>query len=113
MLKQIKIFWKLSVVFVVMILIFVMTVYYVNDLIAGQYSGQGSDSESTGRNLQMIFTLIITIVFSLAAAAVFVRVIIKRPVDKMMTGMNKLANKEFDFRMEESEKATSAVICGS
>lgn len=57
-----------------------------------------------GRNLRSLLAVAIAVVMSLGATWIIVNHSIKRPVRKLVGGMNKLAEKEFEFRLEEDEK---------
>ena len=91
MLKRIPIFWKLSAAFFIIILFVQVILDYINNL-------------TSNRDLQIFFAIVIAAVLSCGFAWFFVTRFIKQPVQRLTNGMNKLAEKEFDFRLDEDEK---------
>lgn len=94
MLKRIPIFWKLSTVFIFVILLVLMAYFSLESV---------SDLVSE-KNQRIFLIIVLAIVLSCGSAWFFVIRFIKRPVHKLADGMNKLAEKEFDFRLDEDEK---------
>ncbi len=99
MLVNIKIFWKLSAVFLITILFFLLIIKYAGGLL------NISLAESTFENIyQYVFIVVLAIVLSGGFAWIFVRYFINRSLNRLADGMNNLADKEFDFRLGEDEK---------
>jgi PAS domain S-box-containing protein len=94
MLKNIPIFWKLSTVFVSIILL-VSLAYFSLESVSDWFSK---------KNLPILLTIVFAILLSCGSAWFFANRFIERPVRRLSDGMNRLAEKEFDFRLEEDEK---------
>lgn len=62
------------------------------------------DDRISRSNLRTIFFVVITAMLCCGAAWFFVNRFLKRPVDKLTDGMNKLAEKKFNFRLDEDGK---------
>jgi len=88
MLKRIRIFWKLSAAFFFITLLVLLTNIILGD----------SGSQRT------IVIIAITSALSCGSAWFFMKFIINKPIRRLEDGMNKLAEKEFDFRLEEDEE---------
>ena len=56
------------------------------------------------RNLRTFFTIVIAIALSCGAAWFFAICFIKQPIHRLANSVRKLADKEFDFRLDEDEK---------
>ena len=88
MFKRIQIFWKLSAAFFIITLLVLMA-----NIISGNGGGRGT-----------IVIVAITAALSCGSAWFFMKSIINKSVRRLANGMNKLAEKEFDFRLNEDEK---------
>ena len=94
MFKKIPIFWKLSLAFIIIILLILLVDFSlerVNDL-------------KSNRNLQTFLTIMIAIILSCGSAWLIMRIFIKRSIRRLADGMNELKEKKFDFRLDENEK---------
>jgi two-component system sensor histidine kinase AtoS len=91
MFRQINIFWKLSVTFILIILLSLMILNWAEDYI------------SLGIP-RFFLAAIIMILLSCGFARFFVRIFIKRPVRRLADGMNRLAEKELEYRLDENGK---------
>jgi PAS domain S-box-containing protein len=89
MLKKINIHWKQSIAFFAIIIL---------ALVLYGYIGKGWG------DWRFPATLIIALILSGIISWYFVKYFINRPVNRLVDGMNKLADKEFDFRLKEDEK---------
>jgi PAS domain S-box-containing protein len=94
MLKRISIFWKLSALFVFVILL-VLLAYFSSEIVRDLMSKE---------NQGILFTIALAIILGCGSAWFFVVCFINRPIHKLSDGMNKLAEKEFDFRLDEDDK---------
>ncbi|NIP44579.1 MAG: PAS domain S-box protein [candidate division Zixibacteria bacterium] len=101
MLNRLKIFWKLSAAFIIVILLFLVILEY---LAALDIPALGTEGSGATINVRLILSILIAIAVSFILAWLFTKLFIKPSVDKLEDGMNRLANKEFDFRLEEDEK---------
>jgi PAS domain S-box-containing protein len=81
----------LNATFVAIILLF---------LVISDYADNLTDEES----LRFLLAVVIAVVLSSGSAWFLVRVFIKRPVRGLVNSMNKLAEKEFDIRLDEDRK---------
>lgn len=90
MFKRIPIFWKLSLVYITIVLLILALVIHINNLIAN-------------KNLQILLSIIIVIIICGGFTWLFVNLFIKKHVRELVNGMSKLAEKEFDFRLDEDE----------
>jgi two-component system sensor histidine kinase AtoS len=94
MLKRIPIFWKLNAAFVLIFLLFLVAGYFL----------AGLQSVSSERYLPIILAVVIALMLSCGSIWFLVSRFIKRPIRGLVKGMNELANKKFDFRLEEDEQ---------
>jgi PAS domain S-box-containing protein len=100
-----NIFCKLSGAFAVMILIAMAGTAYLGSLIA--------EKVQLNVYLEIIIALIIVITISGAAAWWFVRSFIKRPIRRLAKDMDKLAEKDIDFRRDEDGMDEFGSLAGS
>jgi two-component system sensor histidine kinase AtoS len=91
MLKRVPIFWKLSAAFIVTSMLVLLALSFVNDLISSH-------------NLQIALAVAIAVALSCLFAWLIVSIFIMRPVRQLTHGMSKLAEREFDIRLDEDEK---------
>ena len=103
MFKKIPIFWKLSIA-VFTIILLVQGAEFILDRVEAM--------QSWGI-LRIIIAVITSIVLGLGTAWIFVNSFIKRPVQKLTYSMSKLANKEFEFRLEVDEKDEFGTLASS
>ena len=99
--KRINIFWKLNVTFIVAILLILITLNLANDLIGTRYN---ADEILSGGVLPSLTAFAIIVVMSCLFTWLFVRFYIRPPVRRLVGGMHRLAEKEFDFRLEEDDR---------
>ncbi len=88
MFKRINIFWKLIVTFMVIIVITMMTMDIATNLVPPGISA-------------VLAGVIIAVAFAFGSAWFFTTYFVKKPVEKLANGMNRLAEKEFEFRLDE------------
>ncbi len=100
MIKRITIFWKLSAAFIILFLVNLLMLQLI-DLLG---------LSPLFRNVLVVGTLVLVCYFS---ALVFVRLYIKPPVDQLLTGMDKLANREFEFRLDEDDSNEFGLLSSS
>jgi len=113
MMKQINIFWKLSAAFIITILLVVLVLNYTNSIIDDYYSKDTIDQSSTEDVVRFLSSILIIIIISSVATMLFVRFFIKPPMRRLVNGMDKLADKEFDFRLDEDEMDEFASLASS
>ncbi|MCP4580727.1 MAG: PAS domain S-box protein [candidate division Zixibacteria bacterium] len=94
MLKRIPVLWKLVAAFIIVISLILIIGYYLDK----------AENLISQRNLRILITIVIALALTGGSAWYFVTRFIKQPVDRLADGMNRLAEKEFDFRLEEDEK---------
>jgi methyl-accepting chemotaxis protein len=94
MLKRLPIMWKLSGAFLVIILLMGALEYYL----------WHSPDPVIDSSIGIIIALGAAVILSCGMAWIIVSIYIKRPVRKLTDGMNKLAEKEFNIRLDEDEK---------
>jgi PAS domain S-box-containing protein len=98
--KRVPIFWKLSAAFIIISIPLLLALSYVNEAI-------------TDFNLQLLVGVLITLGLSCTVAYFVVRLFIKRPIHGLVTGMNKLAEREFDYRLDEDDSAEFGSLAAS
>ncbi|MFC2085004.1 PAS domain-containing sensor histidine kinase [Bacteroidota bacterium] len=103
MLKHIPIFWKLSAAVMIVILI----VLFVD------YSLEGLNDEKSQGFLRTFLTAVIAIILSCGLAWFIVNLYIKRCVRRLTEGMNALAEKKFNFRLDENNKDEISTVYSS
>jgi two-component system, NtrC family, sensor kinase len=113
MLKRVNIFWKLSAAFIIIILLALLILNYSNRLIDDYYSGDRIDDNSSKGYVQFALTVLMIIVISSFATLLFVRLFLRPPLHRLVHGMDKLADKEFDFRLDEDEMDEFASLASS
>jgi PAS domain S-box-containing protein len=113
MLERLKIFWKLSAAFFVVILLFLVIYENIGVLLTGRLSLPQSNSPFWIANSRLIISVIIAFTVSIALAWIFVKLFVRPSVDRLVGGMNMLANKEFDFRLEEDDKDEFGTLSSS
>jgi len=99
-LKRVPIFWKLSAAFIVISMPLLLALSYVNDLISVDY-------------LQILVGTAIAVVLSCIVAWFVAHLFIRRPIQGLVHGMNKLADREFDFRLDEDDSAEFGSLAAS
>ena len=108
LLKKISIFWKLSVAFALVIVLVLLSHVVVDFIFKPASTAVGQDVLAEKIEHRPVIATLLIILFILvlsgSAAWVFSRLFIRQPVRRLSGGMSKLANKEFDFRLEEDEK---------
>ncbi len=110
MLKRIPIFWKLITAYVVIIVFVLVALGYVNSMIdGGSASSSMTDASdwdrwATTRILWTLIAIVVAVALGFAATWFLVNRFIKRPVRELVDGMNRLAEKEFDARLDEDRK---------
>ncbi|MEZ5358200.1 MAG: ATP-binding protein [Candidatus Zixiibacteriota bacterium] len=92
MMNRITIFWKLGAAFIILFLINLLILEGIHSL----------DLPSTVRTVLAMVSLVLLAGFG---AYGFVRLYVKLPVEQLLAGMQHLADGEYDFRLEEDEKA--------
>jgi PAS domain S-box-containing protein len=93
MLKRIPLLGKLSA----LIFSLVLLILYINFLFGK------IDRISANTNLHIILIIITAFILCIGGACLFIYFFVKRPFDKLLYGMNKLAEKDFNFRFEDDE----------
>jgi len=106
MLKRIPIFWKLSTAFIIIIVLVLVALDYVNSLDEEPYAVANG-------HLRTFFAIVIAIVLSCGPTWFLVNRYIKRPVRGLVKGMNELAEKRFNFRLDEDEKDEFSSLAAS
>jgi PAS domain S-box-containing protein len=104
MLKRIKIFWKLGAAFILITLLVMLILGYGGSLIGQNLFSINAEAVGSGKSLLYLAVILIVLILSFGAALLFVRLFIYPHVLRLDAGMNKLADKEFDFRLDEDEK---------
>ncbi|UCC79439.1 MAG: PAS domain S-box protein [Candidatus Zixiibacteriota bacterium] len=94
MLGRIPIFWKLSAAF-----LFIVFLVFAADFLLERV-----DDLAFKGNQRIVFIIVLAVALSSGSAWFFVIRFIKRPINRLAEGMNKLAEKEFDYRLEEDDK---------
>jgi two-component system sensor histidine kinase AtoS len=94
MLKRIPIFFRLSAAFVVIIVAVLVVLNYANVV-------SGGGTEGTG--LRTAVAIVVAVILGCAATWFLVRRYLTRPMQGLVHGMNELAEKRFDFRLDENE----------
>ncbi len=94
MLGRIPIFWKLSAAF-----LFIAFLVFAADFML-----ERADDMAYKGNQRIFFIIALALILSCGFAWFFVIRFIKRPINRLAEGMNKLAEKEFDYRLEEDDK---------
>ena len=103
MLRRIPIFWKLSIAFFAIILLVQGAEFILDQVEALQSWGI----------LRVIIAVLAAAILGIGTAWVFINSFIKRPVQKLTYSMSKLANKEFEFRLEVDEKDEFGTLASS
>jgi len=103
MLKHIPIFWKLSVAFIVVILIVLLV----------DVSLESVNTLKSEGNLRTIFTVMIAVILSCVAAWLIVHFSIKQSVQKLANSMHDLAEKKSDFHLDEDKKDEFSSLASS
>ena len=103
MLKHIPIFWKLSVAFMVVILIVLLV----------DVSLESVNALKSNSNLRTILTIVIALILSCGTAWFIVHFSIKNSVRKLANGMKALAEKKFDFHLDEDKKDEFSSLASS
>jgi PAS domain S-box-containing protein len=106
MLKRIPVFWQLSAAFVVIIVLVLTALDYV-------ISGGGGSINDYGQDLLMMLAIVIAVGLGCASTWLIVNRSVNRPVSKLVEGMNKLAEKDFGFRMEEDDRDQFGALASS
>jgi len=91
MLKRVPIFWKLSLAFIVISIPLLLALSYLHRLFP--------DSAS-----RFLAGLAIAVALSIVVAWLVVRRYLKRPIRGLVDGMNRLAEREFDVRLDEDDR---------
>lgn len=91
MLNRIPIHWQLSLVLLLVILLVLLVLSYIVEMFPN-----GS--------VQIVVAVAISFGLSVALASIIVNRFIKKPVGGLVEGMNQLADKNFEFRLEEDER---------
>ena len=106
MLKQIPIFWKLSTASIIIIVLVLVGFDYVISL--------NKDPDTLSHShWWTVLAIVIAIMLSCGAIWFLVNFFIKRPVRGLVTGMNELAEKRFDFRLEEDDQGEFGSLAAS
>jgi PAS domain S-box-containing protein len=100
MMIRVSIFWKFSAVFVIIILLV---------LVASQNVGLLTSSGL----LQAMLVLALAVAVSCGLAWFVVNAYVKRPVRGLIDGMNRLAEREYDFRLDEDETGELGAFASS
>ena len=103
MFKRVPIFWKLSITFTVVAILVLGTDF----LIIRFYLIEA------GSCLHIVIMTIFDIALICIAAWIFFNRFIKRPIHRLELSMSKLADKEFDFRLEVDEKDEFGALASS
>jgi PAS domain S-box-containing protein len=104
MLKRIKIFWKLSAAFIIIILLVLVILNIVDYLVWKPANAEGVDDNGIWATRRILLVIALTIVLGGVTARIFVKLFISRPVGILVDGMDKLADKQFDVRLDEDRK---------
>ena len=103
MLKHIPIFWKLSVAFMIVISIILVV----------DFSIEGVSALKSNGNLRTLLTIVIAFILSCGAAWLIVHFSIKQSVRRLASGIHTLAEKKFDFRLDEDKKDEFSSLASS
>lgn len=106
MLKRIPVFWQLSVAFIA-IIVLVLTAL---DYMISRDTGPISDF---GQGLLTMLAIVVAVGLGCASTWLIVNRSVNRPVGKLVEGMNKLAEKDFGFRMEEDDRDQFGALASS
>jgi len=103
MLIKVKIFWKLSLLFILMTLFVLIGMEYLSDYLESLYHPENSDSIITYQFIKYLSAIIIVVVLYSIATWLFLKWNVHGPIKNLVYGMNKLAEKEFGFQLDEDE----------
>ncbi len=98
--KRIRMVWKLSAVFIAVIILVLVVTNHINNLIFS-------------RNLQTVLAIAIAVLLCCGAAWFVVNRFFKGPVRGLINGMNQLAERKLDFRMDEDGKDELSTLAAS
>ncbi len=104
MVKQISTVWKLGAALVVVLVLAVASLEYLHSLDTAPGAYQ------FGRMLSVV---LIAGGVGCGLVWLIVRVFVKRPIQDLVDGMNRLAEKEFEFRLEEDDDSEFGAIAES
>lgn len=113
MLKKVDIFWKLSATIIVIILLAMLLLNYSNQLIDNYYSTDRIDEHSSKSIVQFTASILIIVVLSALVTIAFVRLFLKPPLHRLVNGMSRMAEKQYDFRLDENEMDEFAALASS
>ncbi|MFH1688252.1 MAG: ATP-binding protein [bacterium] len=99
MLKRIPIFWKVSAGFLLIAVTTLLTNYYVSNTLGARYA--------------LGIALVPAVILVAAYTWFCIHYFVQRPVDRLAEGMDNLADKQFDFRLEEDNDATFGPLASS
>jgi len=107
MLRRIPIFWKLSVAFGIVILLVMLGTAYVNDMLIEEHirrpmeDGVEQDRPASTRHLVIGAGIVVAILLGFGVVSWIENKYIKKPIHDLAAGMHQLAEKQFDFRLDE------------
>jgi len=104
MLNHITIFWKLTAAFLIVIFLIFLLSFRLNNLLVGSPGPIDNPGIFPEWRLPFLITVLFAVVVSLLSAGFIVEKFIRKPVNRLVDGMNRLADKEFDYRLEEDDK---------
>jgi PAS domain S-box-containing protein len=110
MLKRIPIFWKFSVAFSVILLISIAGMTYIQGVLTGQDTRSDIDHAvdkndgAAARYLSAGIGIVIAVGLGIAAVWWIENRYIKKPIGELAAGMYQLAEKHFDFRLDEDRR---------
>jgi two-component system, NtrC family, sensor kinase len=97
--KKIPVFWRLLLTGMIIILIMLVTLFYFNLKIVANPTIFGSNPHLKLFTVILIFSILLYF----AITWFFARIYFKKPFDTLMSGMERLADKNFDFRLDEDD----------
>jgi two-component system sensor histidine kinase AtoS len=97
-------FCKLSAAFVVIMVVALIGLNYANIVAGGDAPGSG---------LRTVIAIVLAVGLGCALSWFLHRRYLKRPMDKLSHGMNELAEKRFDFRLDEDEQSEFGSLASS
>ncbi|RKX21945.1 MAG: hypothetical protein DRP45_11805 [Candidatus Zixiibacteriota bacterium] len=103
MLKRIPVIWQLSVAYIVIIVLVLAVLDRLISLDAGSINDPG----------HALLTIAVAIGLACVSTWLIVNHSVNRPVDKLVEGMNRLAEKDFEFRMEEDDRDQFGALASS
>ncbi|MBD3218415.1 MAG: PAS domain S-box protein, partial [candidate division Zixibacteria bacterium] len=113
MLERLKIFWKLSAAFLIIALLFWVILEYVGAPPANRMSPPDAEGIFAVVTLRFFISIVIAFILSFGLAWIFMKLFVKPSVDRLEDGMNMLANKEFDYRLEEDDRDEFSALSSS